>query len=63
MKSNAEKGRLLEEIVESLCSEYGGSDVQRNVMIKGKAGTERQIEEKGTKRKGDRDNKSLKHVS
>lgn len=44
MPGNKEKGDLLEEIVESLCSEYGGSKVSRNVKVAGKSGTEREID-------------------
>lgn len=39
-----QKGDILEKIVEQLCSDFNGSKVTRNITIKGKSGTDRQID-------------------
>jgi hypothetical protein len=43
-QTTKQKGDLLEEIVEKLCSDFDNSKVERNVKILGKSGTERQID-------------------
>lgn len=43
-KTTKQKGDLLEEIVEKLCSDLDNSKVERNVKVKGKSGTIRQID-------------------
>ncbi len=43
-KTSKEKGDVLEKVVEKLCSDFKGAKVTRNVVIKGKSGTDRQID-------------------
>ena len=42
--STKKKGDLLEEIVETLCQGLDNAKVERNVKVKGKSGTDRQID-------------------
>lgn len=42
--TSKEKGDVLEKIVEKLCSDFKGAKVTRNAVIKGKSGTNRQID-------------------
>lgn len=43
-KTSKQKGDALEEIVEKLCSDFKNAKVTRNTYIKGKTGTNRQID-------------------
>jgi hypothetical protein len=43
-KTSQQKGDILEEIVERLCSDFAGARVSRDVLIRGKSGTDRQID-------------------
>ena len=42
--SSKQKGDLLEQIVEKLCTDYKNAKVSRDVKVKGKSGVERQID-------------------
>jgi len=43
-QTSKQKGDILEEIVKQLCSDFKNAKVRKNVIIRGKSGTDRQID-------------------